>query len=99
MPSIYMHPDGAGVQTTIVSGRKYTATPGTPILVPDFDANVLAANGWLVVGNVGGAVGAGITSARPVNPKKGDSYMDTTLNALVMWDNKNWRNHATGAIV
>ena len=93
----------ANVPTTIVAnGRTYTCQVGaTPILVPDFDAFILQANGW--ISSAGGA--AGTTAQRPVaNPAQGIppppvgfKYFDTTVGANVIWNGKNWIHHATGA--
>jgi hypothetical protein len=85
-----------------VNGRTYTCAVGaTPILVPDFDALVLLSNGWLA----STADGAGTTAQRPLAnqatstpaPNVGFSYFDTTLGTKVVWNGKNWINHATGA--
>ena len=35
--------------TPIVNGRQYTGVVNAPVLVPDFDAQVLGANGWTVL--------------------------------------------------
>lgn len=91
--NIQVHPPGAGKTTTTVNGRSYTATPGTPITVPDFDAVELVANGWIETASGG----SGTTAQRPSSPKAGTSYHDTTLGAIVKFDGKAWRNALTGA--
>ena len=43
-------PPAAGpMQTMTVNGRSYSSTPGNFLDVPDFDAQVLEANGWIFV--------------------------------------------------
>jgi hypothetical protein len=91
-----------GGATTVVSGRSYTGATGAIVSAPDFDANVLCANGWLQV--VDG--GSGTTAQRPTAPVAtkpnglaGVRYLDTTLGYVVVHDGKNWRNPSTGAIV
>lgn len=76
-------------------GRTYVGVAGTPLLMPDQDAQIAGANGWTVVAKQG----AGATTARPTNPQKGDQYLDTTIPAVIIFDGKLWRNHATGASV
>jgi hypothetical protein len=70
--------------------------------VNDSDAHVLAANGWTKVAF------SGPTSARPtVNAANGPYYVasrsmffvDTTLNAVIVFDGATWRNPITGASV
>lgn len=96
MPNVLVHVP-VGARTTIAAnGRSYSATPGNPISVPDFDAQVLVANGWLL----GGATldqAVGPTSARPANPRKGQRYHDTTVGAELLWDGGVWRHTQTGA--
>jgi hypothetical protein len=47
MALVLMFPPANGANTTITfDGRTYSSTPGSAIQVPDFDAAVLAANGW-----------------------------------------------------
>ncbi|TDR82197.1 hypothetical protein [Paludibacterium purpuratum] len=94
MATFLMHPPGAGSSTITVNGRKYSTTPGTPIPVPDFDAAVLQANGWMATTNGG----TGTTVARPLNPKSNTVFYDSTLGIDVVWDGKTWRNKITGAI-
>jgi hypothetical protein len=96
----------ANAPTTItVKGRIYTLAVGaTPILVPDFDAFVLLANGWLSSTSAGNT-GAGATTQRPlVNPMLGAGpvpvgfeFYDSTVGGNIIWNGKNWINHATGA--
>jgi hypothetical protein len=102
MANLQLFPAANAPTTVIANGRTYTCpVGGTPILVPDFDAFVLLANGWLA-----SAVGAaGTTAQRPAAnpalgvppPPTGFSYFDSTVGAKVIWNGKNWINHATGA--
>lgn len=84
---------GQGANPCTVNGRTYTAAAGVLIDVPDFDAFVLEANGWI------GANTVGTTAARPTNPKKRDRYNDTTLGYVIVWDGGTWRNLTTGAAI
>lgn len=84
---------GANAPTTIVLlGRTYTCAVGSVITVPDADALMLMANGWCR-----SAQGTGATAARPSNPNVGFEFYDTTVGGNVIWNGKNWINHATGA--
>lgn len=95
MPNIRVLPPAAGGLTT-VNGRTYTCAAGASIDVPDFDAKVLSANGWIITS----PAGVGGTSARPLNPKQGDHFVDTDLASIsIRFDGKVWRNNSTGAAV
>lgn len=92
---------GGNVPTTItVYGRTYTCAVGSAILVPDQDAQVFLANGWIQAANA-----AGTTAQRPPSVVPGGKplalgyqYFDTTLNVNVLWNGKNWVRHDTGAL-
>lgn len=90
-----MHPSSTARNIT-VNGRVYVATAGAPVTAPDHDAAVLSANGWINAAGVESA-GSGATTARPTSPKRGDTYNDTTLGYVVLYDGTTWRHHATGA--
>ena len=61
MPNIrVLPPNTTGTDTITVNGRTYSATAGGFLDVPDFDAAVMLANGW--VRGAGGGSGA---TARP----------------------------------
>lgn len=82
----------------LVYGRTYVGTPGIVQDVPDHDAQVMGANGWLVLGLVGS------TAQRPINaqivpphPFPGQEYLDTTVGAVLVHDGAVWRNKLTGA--
>jgi hypothetical protein len=68
---------------------------GNAYSVPDFDAGILEANGWVLSANTG----AGTTSQRPTTPRVKDSYFDSTLGYTVIWDGKAWRHPNTGTSV
>lgn len=70
-----------------VYGRVYTNTWDSVIDVPDSDAAVLAANGWLRVCFVG------TTAQRPVSTAQAPNqiyramyYYDTTLSKMIIFD-------------
>lgn len=91
---LFPPPDG-NHPTIAVNGRTYTCAQGATVDVPDFDANVMMANGWTRAAS--GGVGA--TTARPANPSNGMQFHDTTLGYTIVWEGKAWRNPATGAAV
>jgi hypothetical protein len=96
MPNVLVHPPATGAYAKSANGRPYNSVPGTPISVPDFDAQILCANGWMLASsNLG--VATGPTSGRPVNPPANMRYQDTTVGFEVMWDGKTWRHTQTGA--
>ncbi len=102
MPNVLVHPPADGLHNTgTANGRSYTAVPGTRIQVPDFDAAVLCANGWLAAsgGSTGTSTPIGATAARPANPVKNQRFQDSTLGYEVMFDGKVWRNPQTRAAV
>ncbi len=89
-------PPADGLHPTItVSGRTYTCAVGSYLDVPDQDAAVMTANGWTLAADKG----VGATAGRPANPKKGDTFHDTTLGLNIRFDGLVWRNPATGASV
>jgi hypothetical protein len=96
MPNIRVVAD-----TKIVNGRSYTCASNATIDVPDSDAQILTANGWINAAGTSGAVATfvGKTAERPDKPAKSQAFLDTTLGLTVVWDGSNWRNPATGAAV
>jgi hypothetical protein len=86
-------PPAVGGNPITVNGRTYNCAVGSTIDVPDWDAQLLSANGWLI----SAAGGVGATAARPANPKRGDEFVDTALGAQVIYDGKQWRNKTSGA--
>jgi hypothetical protein len=99
MPNVIVHVPADGLHNTgYANGRMYTATPGNPISVPDFDAQILCNTGWMrSVSSF--AVMQGPTSGRPAAPTAGTRYSDTTAGREVMWDGLNWRDPLTGVLV
>jgi hypothetical protein len=80
----------------IANGRRYPATPGTVISVPESDARVLEANGWIYI------VESGPTSARPSNINarvRGALFFDETLGLFIVFGGSAWRDATTGAVV
>lgn len=95
-------PVAVGQQTQTVNGRRYSSAPGVVLDVPDMDATVLAANGWIM------CAPSGTTAQRPTtNPNLNPPYVaapnfeyfDTTLLKLIFWDGTTWRDPVTGSAV
>lgn len=95
MATMRLMPPSTGATSITVNNRLYSCAVGSTIDVPGFDAYIMLANGWLA----SAAHSTGTTANRPVNPKKGTQFLDTTLGALIVFDGKTWRNHQTGAAV
>jgi hypothetical protein len=103
MPNVRLLPPVAATQQTVsVNGRTYSGAPGQVLDVPDFDAGVLAANGWTRVAF------SGPTASRPTaNAANGPygvaapgmQFMDTTLGYIVVFNGAEWINPASGAAV
>jgi len=93
MATVRLAPPASGPPTIRVNGRTHTCAQGATIDVPQFDADELAANGWIVLAR---AVGA--TAARPVNPPVGTVFSDTTVGAAVVWNGKSWLHHQLGSV-
>jgi hypothetical protein len=96
-------PPAVAQQTVTISGRRYSAAPGSAIDAPDMDARVLGSNGWVV------CAPSGTTAQRPTtNPNTsapytlgvvgGFEFYDTSLSKLIFWDGQTWRD-PTGAAV
>lgn len=92
-------PAAAGNPATItVNGRYYSCAIGAALDVPDQDAFLMLANGWLpAAGGVSG--GDGTTAQRPSNPVNGTGYYDATLGKGIVFDGASWIDPDTGAIV
>jgi hypothetical protein len=89
-----LSPPADGLHPAItVNGRSYTCAAGSTLDVPDNDALVMAANGWINHGAVAAS------TARPTNPQKGDAIFDSTLGITIKFDGKVWRSPVNGAAV
>lgn len=100
MSNVRVMGPGGGAAVQVVNGRTYSVAVNATLDVPDFDAHVLTANGWVNVAGVGAVVAAvGATASRPANPSKNQTFHDTTLNLTIVFDGKVWRNPATGGAV
>lgn len=84
----------AGGGTIVANGRTYTCAANSFLDVPDFDAQVMAANGWHIVAKDG----VGATAQRPSNPAQNTKYFDTTVGAEIVFHAGQWRSKATGAV-
>jgi hypothetical protein len=101
MANMRVFPAANAPTTLVVNGRTYTCAVGSILTVPEGDAFVLCANGWLKAASER----TGTTAQRPApNPALGISptrigfeYYDTTVGANVIWNGQNWIRHATGA--
>lgn len=82
-------------------GRTYSCAVGSTIDVHDdtgtpFDETALASNGWTPTSSLG----VGPTGARPTSiAKPRDTFVDTTLGLLIIYDGAAWRLPTTGAAV
>jgi len=74
-----------------VFGRLYSAASALVVDAPETDARTLAANGgWMLLGQVG------TREERPPAPRRGDRFIDTSVEAEVIFDGAAWRHPATG---
>jgi hypothetical protein len=89
----FIGPRGAAA-SLVINGRAYSVAASSTIDVPNMDAQVCAANGWVKI-----ADGSGTTAQRPAAPHVGQTYVDTTLGYVVCWEGAAWRNPATAAAV
>lgn len=96
--TIRLHPPADAKSPILIFGRSYNPANGVQD-VPDSDAPVLLANGWMNAAAGDVLSGSGTTSARPANPKKGQRFLDSTLGITILFDGKVWRNAVTGAAV
>lgn len=94
----------AAYQSISTNGRAYRGQPGQTLDVPDFDAAVLAGNGWARVGPVGTTAQRPVANGQsprltdPYNITPGFQFMDTTLGKIVVWDGQNWRDPSSGSV-
>lgn len=83
-----------GVNPITVYGRTYNVAVGSTQDVPDQDAAQMVINGWHSHGQVTP------TASRPTaGINKGTAMIDSTLNAVILYDGTQWRNWLTGAVV
>jgi hypothetical protein len=82
---IFPPPGSVQLQRLNVNGRTYASTPGSALDVPAFDAGALTSNSWVYAGAVGPS------TARPASPSPGNMFIDTTLNAVVVFDGATWQ--------
>lgn len=96
--NVVIHPPGTGPHSTsptLANGRSYTPVPGTPQTVPDQDAAILCANGWLY--GHPDILPAVTTANRPTTGlTPGLRVTDTTISKNIMWDGAAWREVVTG---
>ena len=86
-------------QTMTVNGRTYSGAPGSVLDVPDMDARVLGANGWVKVGPSGTTAQRPTSTSAPLKAAPGVHYWDTTLSKMIVFDGITWRDPATGSAV
>lgn len=92
-------PTQVGYQTRTINGRTYTGAPGIAIDIPDMDASMLSANGWIDIGP------SGTTQQRPIGTlgqytaSAGFQFFDTTLGKIIISDGNAWRDPANGNAV
>jgi hypothetical protein len=101
LPNLVVMPgDGAENPFTIPgTARKYSCTAGSAISVVGEDAAILRNVGWIGAGPGTRITHSGPTTARPTPDLPGEGYVDTTVNAIVIWGGPKtgWLNAATGA--
>lgn len=83
----------------VVNGRSYSGTPGSVADIPDQDAQILGANGWVNVGPSGATAQRPTSTSAPLKAAPGLHYWDTTLSKMVVFDGVTWRDPATGSAV
>ncbi len=87
------------------SQRSYSATQGQLIDVPgDLAGDAGSLLGYSTSSNTGGPyfvliASSGPTTGRPTYPTPGQSFVDTTVGAVIAYDGASWRNVVTGSIV
>ena len=77
-----------------VFGCAYPAPAGPVVDAPEPHARALAANGgWMILGQVG------TTGERPATPKQWDRFIDTSIEAELVFDGAAWCHTVTGEVV
>jgi hypothetical protein len=92
-------PINIGAQSRTVNGRRYSAAPGVALDIPDFDATMLSANGWIDCGPSGTATQRPTGTLGQYNASAGSKFFDTGLGLTIVSDGISWRDPATGNIV
>lgn len=90
-------PGPADPASITINGRFYSCPIGQEITVPDCDAFVMMANGWIAAASGGG--GAGTTATRPISPAPGAEFFDTSLNKTISFNGSSWIDPDGGAVV
>ena len=90
-------PGSTSPASITVNGRLYTCAVGSTVDVPDQDAYIMMANGWIPAAP--GAGGEGATGVRPASPTAGQSFFDTTLAKGIVFDGSVWCDPDTGLAV
>lgn len=95
--------DGAANPFTIpvpfgARSRTYSCAAGSAITVAGEDAQLLRCQGWVGAKNAQ-MLGEGPTSGRPVYVLQGQTYLDATVGALLVFGGprSGWLNALTGA--
>ena len=86
-------PVGAPFNPITLGGIVYQCAQGATLDVPDHIADLLAANGWTKCADTG----ANSSARRPANPKKNQTFLDTTLGLVIKWNGNNWINPVNGS--
>lgn len=94
-------PGDNAVNPFVVPGSNisYSCAAGSQIGVPVFHADLMIGVGWV---NALGHYGAsGTTAQRPSSPYKGQTYLDTTVNAVIVFagPKTGWLRSTSGASV
>jgi hypothetical protein len=94
-------PVAVAPQKKSINGRSYSGAPGSAVDIPDFDADILAAEGWIRVAPSGptSARPTPLTSSAPYIAGPGSRFYDTTLGALIVFDGVTWRSPVNGSAV
>ena len=86
-------------QTKGCNGRTYAGAPGVALDIPEFDAKILQASGWVFIAP-SGPTASRPTAATGLYPKvAGANFFDTTLGVIIVFDGSTWRNPSSGAAV
>jgi hypothetical protein len=98
-PAVFAGQPAIGQQSMTVNGRSYAGVPGAVLDVPDMDARILGANGWVEVCASGTTAQRPTSTSVPLSAAPSVQYWDTTLSKLVVYDGKTWRDPSNGSAV